>query len=264
MPKQINRTIVFGDSYGAPELIARIPDESIVGIVAAANRPQYHDFLFTVAKEKGVPLIVQPAYKDEAVYSKFLYAVKKLHPDSLMSHSYSMIVRNDVLNVVDGNAFNVHQSLLPLNRGPNPVQWSLIHGDEKTGVSVHIMNECFDSGPILDQEEVRILQTDTWVTLSERLKSASCKLLDRTIPALLEGKWKGKKQAGDLSRVNTRITPESYPIDFSSMSDVEIFNLIRAQVSPLAGAYLDAPMGRINFRNYLTVDDIADLRRKHA
>lgn len=256
----IQRLLVVGDSYGASEVLARVPSESVVGIIAAEIRPQYDKGLNSLADGIGVPLLIQPRMGSPS-YAAFLAGLSKLCPDSLICHSYSMLIRSDVLGLVGGRAFNVHMALLPRNRGPNPIQWALIHGDKKTGVSLHVMDEGFDSGAIVDQESVDILELDTWLTLILRAKVAASMLLDRMMPLLLNGKWQATPQDEEIALHNTRIPSDSFAINFAAMSDLQIYNLIRAQVAPLKGAYLDVPSGRVRFPDILTLEKISEMRR---
>lgn len=259
----IQRLLVVGDTYGVPEVLARVPSECVVGIIAAEIRPQYHEELKNLADGIGVPFLVQPRVSSPN-YLDFLSGVSKLCPDSLICHSYSMLIRSDVLNLVSGRAFNVHMALLPRNRGPNPIQWALIHSDQRSGVSLHVMDEGFDSGSIVDQESVDISDMDTWLTLFSRVKVAASKLLDRAMPSLLNGNWQASQQDERIALHNTRIPAVSFEIDFAVMSDNQIYNLIRAQVAPLKGAYLDTSSGRLRFTELLPLKKIAEMRRRYG
>ncbi len=259
----IQHLLVVGDTYGVPEILARVPSEHVVGIIAAENRPQYHEELKNLADEIGVPLLIQPRVSSPN-YLDFSSCLTNLCPDSLICHSYSMLIRGDVLNLVGWRAFNVHMALLPRNRGPNPIQWALIHGDQKSGVSLHVMDTEFDSGAIVDQESVGILDIDTWLTLFPRVKVATSKLLNRVVPLLLNGDWQATPQNERIALHNARIPSESFEIDFAVMSDFQIYNLIRAQVAPLKGAYLDTPSGRVRFTELLPLEKIAEMRKHYG
>lgn len=259
----IKRLLVFGDVYGVPEILSRVPFGDIVGIVAAEIRPQYHEELKNLAHGIGAPFFVQPRMSTSN-YSIFFSSLVKLCPDSLICHSYSMLIPTDILRLVHGHAFNVHMALLPRNRGPNPIQWALIHGDQKSGVSLHVMDNDFDSGAIVDQETVDILGEDTWLTLHSKLMAAASNLLDRVIPLLLDGNWQATPQDIGLALKNTRISPESFAIDLAVMNDIQIFNLIRAQIAPLKGAYIETPSGRIRFTEQIPLEGIAEIRKRFS
>lgn len=249
MKMPLKKLLIVGDGYGVPDLLEYIPPGCVCAIVAASNRPQYHVGLQKIASKLGVAFIIQPAFGDKKTYAQFVRDIKSLSPDGLLCYSYSMLIRPDILSLMEGRAFNIHAALLPRNRGPNPVQWALIHGEGQTGVTMHVMDDSIDSGAIVDQEPIVICDEDTWITLMERVRSATSVLMSRVVPLLLDGAWDAKPQDESRATVNGRIPRGSFRIDFTSMSDREIFNLIRAQVAPLAGAYIEKGGSQIRFRS---------------
>ena len=260
---KFSKLILFGDDFGLQQLIHIIPPRLISGIVAASIRPQYLDSIKIISRKVGCKLFVQPQYNTEE-YQQFLSGLRGLNSDMIFCNSYSMLIRSDVLNMVNYNAINIHWSLLSQNRGPNPTQWAIIKGDKKTGISIHYMDDGLDSGDIIAQTEEVILETDTWVTVNERLKIKSSDFLKIHMPDIIAGTNKRSKQSEKNISVNNRLTPDYPKIDFERMSDRQIFNLVRAQVSPLKGAFMDRKGGRIYFDKYLNENEIAQLRRKYA
>lgn len=260
----LRRILVVGDAYGVPALLKRIPEDKVACIMAAAIRPGYLEDLKTLALRSGIPLIVQPRRDDIYGRTLFLDELQSLSPDGLICHSYSMIIPRDVLELVNGQAFNVHFALLPKNRGPNPVQWSIIRGEEETGVTIHVMTERLDDGPIIDQITLSIDHSDTWVVLLEKIKNATEVLLDRVLPCLLDGIWIAREQVEAEATSNTRIPKESYEIDFRAMTDLQIYNLIRAQAHPLAGPFIVGADGVWRFNRPLTLVEIDELRKRYT
>ncbi|MCB1436626.1 MAG: hypothetical protein KDJ46_05575 [Rhodobiaceae bacterium] len=259
----MQRIFLFGDNRGIPELLARIDTGRIAALVASAIRPAYHEMLRRLAADHGVPLLIQPRFSDAGAYREFAAAAAALKPDGLICHSYAMLLRGDILALVEGRAFNVHFSLLPRHRGPNPVQWALIHGDARAGVSLHVMGEDFDNGAIVAQQSLEIGEDDTWSSLLDRLHVLSNRLLDEALPDLLAGRWAARPQDEAAALTNARITPDSLPIRFSAMSDRQVFNLIRAQVAPLAGAYLDTAEGPVRFTSFVPLSQVSEIRRRY-
>lgn len=230
------RVIIFGDNYGVPALLKYINTDLVVGIVAAEIRPKFHCELKNIAKRLGVPCVIQPKSGGKGSLAKsFVDEISQVNPDLIICHSYSMRIPKDILSLVGEAAFNVHFSLLPFNRGPNPVQWAIIHGCKYTGVTLHAMDEGFDTGAIVAQQKVRVERYDTWVTLMDKLKEHADVLLSRCLDSILVGNYAMVEQDNSLATVNTRVPKEGLYIDFSRMSDEEIHNIIRAQVFPLRG-----------------------------
>lgn len=263
MADTLQRIVLVGDAYGIPELLAHVPISRIAAIIGASVRPASHAALRAAAEPHGIPVLIQPRHTD-AAYPDFIRAVAALRPDGIVCHSYAMLLRPELLALVEGRAYNLHMSLLPKNRGPNPVQWALIHGDNETGVTLHRMDEGFDTGPIVAQERITISDDDTWVTLLSRLKLSAASLLRHSLLPVINGDMQETVQPEASARSNARIPQESFAVDFSTMSDRAIFNLIRAQVAPLKGAYIDTAQGRVRFDTYVPPAQIQNLRSRYA
>ena len=256
------RVILFGDSFGIRELLKYIDKKFVVGIVGAIIRPQYFSYLKYIASNIKVPFIIQPKFDSEE-YPIFRKAIEALKPDILICYSYSMLVRDDIRKIFDNNCINIHPSLLPKNRGPNPIQWSIIRGEKITGVTIHYMDNGFDNGDIIAQKEVLIDWEDTWVSLKKKLEDTTRLLLQREIENILTGKIKRKKQNEKEATHNFRLTPEFPRINLKKMNDIEIYNLIRAQVKPLRGAYIECKGQRYYFDKFIKFDLIKEIRRKY-
>jgi UDP-4-amino-4-deoxy-L-arabinose formyltransferase/UDP-glucuronic acid dehydrogenase (UDP-4-keto-hexauronic acid decarboxylating) len=260
-----SRAVLFGDSLGIPQLLAAVPEALPAGIVAAGARPQYHDELRALAADRGVRFLIQPAYEPAGVeYRDFTRAIADGGFDLLLCNSYSMIVRPDVLELVAGAAYNVHWSLLPLNRGPNPTQWAIIKGERSTGVTIHHMDVGVDSGAIVAQAEEPISETDTWVSVNERLRALALGLLSEAVPMILSGSVEVREQDHSLATVNPRLTADYPRIDFAAMSDRDIFDLIRAQVAPLPGAFVEREGEQMHFDRLHTMEEVAELRSRYG
>jgi methionyl-tRNA formyltransferase len=254
------RILIFGDAFGVPQLLQRLAS-GVVGIVGAGIRPDSLAALGEMAAGHNLPLYVQPAYSS-ADYDRFREAIVAAAPDLMLVNSYAMVLRPDLLALASDGAFNVHWSLLPRHRGPNPLQWALIHGDTETGVTIHYVSDAIDSGDAVAQVRVAIQRSDTWITLRERIIAAADGLLTRSLPDIASGKVERRPQDSALATTNPRLTPESPRIDPVTMSDEQIFNLIRAQVAPLNGAYFRAGSSIERFDRYVPLEDIPSLRAR--
>jgi len=258
------RVALVGDGKGIPALLERVPLTNVVCLIAASIRPQYLDALIRLSQINGRPLLVQPKSRDTSASQRFIEEFRRQGCDSLICHSYSMKLPAAMLEMVNGNAVNIHAALLPKNRGPNPIQWAIIRGENVTGVTAHQMAEEIDAGPIIDQIPVAISLDDTWVTLANKIDVATGVLTHRVIPLVLRGGVTCIPQDDRQATKNTRLTPESPRINFRSMSDLEVYNLIRAQVSPLGGAFLEGlRRERFYFRDYVPLDRIRFLRESY-
>ena len=259
-----SRVVLFSDSYGLPILLRSIPEELIIGVVIASIRV-LHDKIEIEAILKGtkIPIFVQPAFKEREVYNDFVDYLAGHKPDLVICFSYSMLIRQEIFNLVDSRAYNIHYSLLPLNRGPNPIQWALIKGEEKTGITIHQMDTSIDTGPIVFQLPILIADEDTWISVLEKLTVASKAFLKEKISYLINQSVELLKQDESMATINVRLTPDSPLIDFNKMTDLEIYNLIRGQVKPLKGAYLISDTNRVYINEFRNLTEVQNLRLKY-
>lgn len=109
--------------------------------------------------------------------------VERLRPDLLVSVGYDHLVPGDVLSVPNEGAVNLHPSLLPYNRGKSPNVWPIVE-NTPAGVSLHYMDEEFDTGDLIAQRKVETDFTDTGKTLHKRLETAQFELFTDTWPAI--------------------------------------------------------------------------------
>lgn len=258
------RIILFTNSLGlnqfahSPLLKAGL----IVGVVAAHHRPEDFKATELLSKKLGLPLLLQPDFHSEN-YKNFESDLVKLRPTHLISNCYSLLIHESVLALVEHRALNIHWSLLPKNRGPNPVQWTLIRGEFETGITLHQITQEFDEGPVLHQVREQIEHQDTWVSLFAKLEKLSSAIIasekvEMALTKVLEGSQQNLTEVTKNYRLN-----ENYPrIQFESMSDEQIYNLIRAQVSPLKGAFIEIKSERIHIPNLMPLEKIAELREE--
>ncbi len=150
------RVLVFGDDFGVKQILNYLPLNSVVGIVGASIRPQYLDSLKKLANQLNISFLIQPKYKTEN-YKIFLQQLISLNPNLFLVNSYSMIIREDALIIPQFGGVNIHGSLLPKNRGSNPIQWAILKNEYETGVTIHKIDNGIDIGPIIDQMKVPIL-----------------------------------------------------------------------------------------------------------
>lgn len=253
------RVAIFTDFSGWESLKDLIPKSKIACLVGSCLRKEDLETLEEAAEIDSFHFLIQPTQKSKD-FSQFLQDFQKLSPDLIFCRSYSLLIPDAVLKTVNDNAINLHPALLPKNRGPNPIQWAIIKGEIQTGVTLHCMNQDFDSGDIITQQKVEIAFEDTWVDLKDKLFTAAQELLSKELPKILSGQIQRVSQDEKQASQNSRITSDFPQIDFKTMSDLQIYNLIRAQVSPLQGAFVLKEGKRIHFDQKLSLEEIKALR----
>lgn len=264
MPAPLNRIAFFCDDIGFNQLVSFVPTDRIAAVVGAVVRPECHEALREGAKAQGIPFLIQPKKTDEAAMGSFIEALRDLAPDALFSNSYSQLIPDAALEMVGEQAFNIHYSLLPRNRGCQPIRWALIHGEALVGVSLHQMSGAFDSGPVIAQAPVDIEDDDNWVSLIEKVFLKSYGLLGEAMPALLSGDWVAQPQDESLASYNKRLPEEGVEIDFDQMNDRQVVNLLRALCDPGQGAYLKTQAGEMRVKEALSLPEVQALRQKYA
>jgi methionyl-tRNA formyltransferase len=128
-----------------------------------------------LAQKYEIP-VRQPATKEELTKQTL-----ELEPDLILVAAYGKILPKEILDAPKYGSVNVHPSLLPKYRGPSPIQFAILNGDPKTGVSIMLMNEKMDEGPILAQEAAEIEKGETSKSLEGKLAKIAAKLLTKTL-----------------------------------------------------------------------------------
>lgn len=136
------------------------------------------------AKSFGLSLL-QPASlrKEPAVVE----TLRELQPDLIVVAAYGLFLPTSVLDIPTFGCINVHASLLPRYRGASPIHAAILNGDRETGISIMLMDEGLDTGPILAKTQQPILSDDTTSVLSDRLATQGANRLVETLPKWLAG-----------------------------------------------------------------------------
>jgi methionyl-tRNA formyltransferase len=136
--------------------------------------------------ERGATI---PVFQPEKLDAEFQEKLKSLHPDFFVVFAYNKILRKDVLDIPRLGTVGVHPSFLPKYRGPSPFETALLNGETETGVTLYLLNEGVDSGPILARSKpVPITNADTFNSLAEKLSDVGGNMLVETLPAFHEEK----------------------------------------------------------------------------
>jgi len=165
-----------------------------------------------VAQERGVP-VLQPERlrSDESV----LTAMEQAGAEVFVLAAYGQILPKRVLEMPRYGVIGVHASLLPRWRGAAPVEAAILHGDEKTGVTLMLTDEGLDTGPIIAQRAVSIEPRETSATLTIKLAHVGADLLLETLPRWLAGEITPRAQDDDRATLAPPIDCRQGEIDWS-------------------------------------------------
>jgi methionyl-tRNA formyltransferase len=173
--------------YGTAFLLHLI--EKRVNLVAAVCSTRWQrthpkaDLVARIAGHLGRPVEVTA----DANAEPFVRALQGYQPDVVVMASFDQILSAQTLAVPARGWLNVHPSLLPRHRGPEPIYWTIAGGDREAGITVHLTVPRIDAGPILAQRRTRVRPDDTAGTLARRLVAAGLPAVDETLSRLERG-----------------------------------------------------------------------------
>jgi methionyl-tRNA formyltransferase len=184
-----------------------------------------------LAQKFGLPVLQPPRVKDPS----FLDALHSLKPDMIVVAAFGQILPKTIIDFPPLGCLNIHPSLLPRYRGAAPLNWSIIRGEAKTGVTIMLMDEGMDSGDILTQEETPIGASETYGDLHDRLAKLGATVLVQTIEKAVAGTVRRQPQDASGVTLAPRLAKETGRINWQNSAS-DIVNLIRG-LSPSPAAY---------------------------
>jgi methionyl-tRNA formyltransferase len=184
-----------------------------------------------VALDHSLDIRQVRSLKDDAAVA----SLAQLQPDAIVVASYGLILPHRVLSIPPFGCINLHPSRLPRHRGPTPIPSAIFAGDEETGVSIMLMDEGIDTGPILSQQKVPIAPDDTTASLTDKLSHLSAQLLMETLPGWFGGEIKPQPQLEADATYTKMLDKADGEIDWR-MPAVDIARRVRA-FHPWPGCY---------------------------
>ena len=210
----------------------------VVGVVTQPDKPKGRgkSMQFTPVKEKALEYDI-PVYQPVRVRTdeEFKEELRKLNPDVIVVVAFGQILPKDVLDLPKYGCINVHASLLPKYRGAAPIQWSIIDGEEETGVTTMQMDIGCDTGDMLLKATTKITREDTGGSLFDRLAVMGADLLIETLELAEQGKLQPEKQEDSKATHVEKITKTLGEINFNHDA-AYIERLIRG-LNPWPSAY---------------------------
>ncbi|HEU5078879.1 MAG TPA: formyltransferase [Opitutaceae bacterium] len=239
------RIVFFGYSevgYSCLELLLARGD-NVVALFTHEDNPNENIWFKTpaqAAREKNIPI-----FTPESVNSpEWIDRIAALKPDLILSVYYRHMISTKILDLPRLGAFNMHGSLLPRFRGRAPINWAVLHGEKRIGMTLHRMVKRADAGNIVDQEGVEIDARDTAEQAFRKVLPCAKKVLARQIDALLSGTARETPQDEAKATYFGGRKPEDGRIKWSDTAE-NIFNLIRAVTEPYPGAFTDIGASRL-------------------
>jgi methionyl-tRNA formyltransferase len=242
--KKSKPKIIF---IGTPEYGAIVLDKLIKGgyppilVITASDKPAGRKQIITsppvkfIAQKYKIPTLQPEKIEKEGARRRregggsgaVKSEIENLKPDLAIVAAYSQIIPKDILAIPKFGFLNVHPSLLPRWRGPSPIQFTILNGDEKTGVTIIKITEKVDAGPIIAQKEIVLEGKETYIELHNNLGELGGNLLIKTIPKFIRGEIKPESQEEAGANYSKIIKKEDGKIDWNK-SAVDIERQIRA------------------------------------
>ena len=156
--------------------------------------------------------------------------------DIILSINYLYLIERDIVCFPKRYAINFHGSLLPKYRGRTPHVWAIIKGEKKCGITAHLIDEGCDTGPIIIQQEVEIMEDDTGQNILEKYKYLYPVLVKEVLSKVERNNIELTIQDETKATFFGKRTPSDGMIDWSWQT-IRINNWVRAQSHPYPGAF---------------------------
>jgi methionyl-tRNA formyltransferase len=242
------RAVFFGSGgFAVPILdaLAAVPGVSVVAVVSAPDRPVGRKAIVTPtpvaarARTLGLPLR-QPirVRRPEAVA-----ALAALAPDVAVLADYGQLIPRPLLDLPARGFLNLHPSALPRWRGAAPIPATLLAGDAESAVTLMVVTEEMDAGPIVAVEPLEVRVDDTAQSLEGRASTAAARLLARALPEWLAGRLVARPQPPEGVTVTRPLRREDGKLD-PERPAVELERRVRAY-QPWPGSYLEVRDSRL-------------------
>lgn len=212
------KIIFFGSTTDSILVLKKLSLPDIAAVVTQPAKPIGRKQILSPtpveiwAKNHDIPVLSFHAQGQKPwLYADEQAVIDSLQPfkaDLLVSASYGQKIPTQTVSGTRFGGLNIHPSLLPRWRGADPVPWAILMGDHDIGVSVVTLASSFDTGKIIAQKKIPILDTDTSDPLRTKLFEMGATLLTRALPDFLSGKNKGKPQLTEGHAVAKRFSRE--------------------------------------------------------
>jgi len=223
--------------FGIPSLEKLVNSKhEVVGVVTAPDKPRGRGLRLSespvkeFSKEHNLKILTPDSLKADV----FFNSLKELTPDLLVVVAFRILPER-VFSLPLLGTVNLHASLLPKYRGAAPINWALINGETKTGLTTFYIQKKVDTGDLILQKEIDILPEENFGELHDRLANLGADLLLQTLDLIEKGEAEPIKQDHAQATPAPKITREHCQIDWSKEA-VQIKNQIRG-LSPAPAAF---------------------------
>lgn len=240
------RAIFFGTpQLAVPSLEAVHAMADIALVVCQPDRPAGRGMRLRSppVKVRALELGLEVMQPKRVKRPAFAESLRALGADVAVVVAYGRILPRAVLDSPRTGCVNVHASILPRWRGAGPIQWAIVHGDERTGVCLMQMDEGMDTGPVIACDETAIRTDETAGDLGQRLAQMGAALLTRELPRWVDGEVEPTPQDGAKATMAPLLTKDDGRLDWSASAKA-VHDRVRG-MSPWPGAFTTIAGGAI-------------------
>ena len=258
-----SKTIVFfgTDEFSAASLRELIAKGFTIGAVVTKpdsqkgrGRALTKSIVKQIAEANNIP-VWQPLRVDALAEHIEKLTVHGNKPIGVLV-SYGRIISQPIIDLFEPGIVNVHPSLLPLYRGPSPIESAILHGDTETGVTIMQLSKAMDAGPIYSQVTVPLLDIETAPELETQLAELGAQELSLTLPAIINGTVKPTPQDDSVATYCQLLTKQDSHLDTSLLTAEQAERRVRA--------YLAFPKSKVTVSGHQIVITKAHVTNTHA
>jgi len=233
------RVVFMGTPDFAAGTLVKIIESGhdVIGVFTQPDKPKGRgkEISMSAVKQKALELNLSVFQPEKIRKPEVIEEIRQLNPDVIVVVAFGQLLPKELLEIPKYGSVNVHASLLPAYRGAAPIQWAVIDGLKKTGVTTMAMDAGLDTGDILMQKELVLDKKETGGSLFDRLSIIGADLLVETLTALENGTVTRIKQEDELSNYAQRLDKALGEIDFNKSAE-KIERLIRG-LNPWPSAF---------------------------
>ncbi len=233
--------------FAVPSLEKIAEKHNVTAVFTQPDKPVGRKMVMTppdvkvCAEKLGIP-VYQPTKLRECDSCDI---IREMNPDVIVVVAYGQILPENILTIPKYGCINVHGSLLPKYRGAAPIQWAVLNGDKKTGVTTMYMEKGLDTGDILLTREYEIDINDTAGDVFDKLSLMGGELILETLEKAEKGELTPVKQDDSKSSYAKMLDKSLCNIDFNKTSK-EVHNQVRGLSPwPVASTMLNGKVLKI-------------------
>jgi methionyl-tRNA formyltransferase len=253
--KENTRVLFMGTPQIAADCLKQLIDDgfNIAGVFTREDKPVGRKHIITAPPVKKLAQEYDiPVYQPKTLKGEYSDKIKEIAPDLIIVVAYGRILPKKVIDIPKLGCLNLHVSLLPKYRGAAPIQWRVINGEKKTGVTVMQIDEGLDTGDIIDVLPVDIGENDTSEDVFNNVAELGKNFLSKTAENVISGNFKKIKQDESLASYAPPLEKEMGLFKFSDTAQ-NIHNKVRGMY-PWPSAYFMCEDKKIKVNKTLLSD----------